>query len=292
MTRTVDIAYIRQFSDELMVLSQQDGSILLPKVKVKNVTGKSAEFERLGSLEAVEKVSPNADSPSVDAPHSRRRVSLKDFHQGIYLDPADEIRMLIQPKNDYARNLAKALGRKMDDLIITALQGNSTAVDADGGTSNVSITHTIDEDFGAANANLTIEKLIEARRIFAANEVRDGDLTFVYNPLAQSKLLQENEVQSADYAAIKALVRGDINTFMGFDFVVSNRVKKSTADATIDNCIAFAREGICYAQGKDIDIRITERDDKSFSTYIYAGMTGNAVRVDEDRVIVVETHNA
>ena len=83
---------------------------------------------------------------------------------------------------------------------------------------------------------------------------------------------------------MKALVRGEVDTFMGFKFIVSNRLSKTGDERT---CFAWAEDGIKLAVGKDVMARIEERADKSFSTQVYYCATFGATRMEEDKVVQI-----
>jgi hypothetical protein len=82
----------------------------------------------------------------------------------------------------------------------------------------------------------------------------------------------------------KALVQGDINTFVGFEFIVSNRLSD---DGTSRLCYAWAQDGCKLAVGKDVMARIDERSDKSYSTQVYYCATFGATRMEEDKVVEI-----
>lgn len=291
MSTQVNTAFVQQFKDNLIHLSQQKGSKLARTVKKEMVTGKSAHFERLGATVAQIRTSRHGDTPLVDTPHSRRRVTMNDYEVADLIDNQDKLRMLIDPQSDYAQAMANSLGRKLDDIIIAAAEGNSTAVDSSDTASSVALTHTIDEDFNTANSDIIVEKVIEASRILASNEVDESESRFfVLDSTALHNLLNETEVKSADFNSIKALVRGDLNTFMGFEFIRSERL--TTTSEGFKRCLAYAGSGIGLAMGQDITVRISERDDKSYATQVYASMTAGAVRIEEEKVIAVEAYRA
>jgi hypothetical protein len=292
MSTEINKAFVQQFSNNLIILSQQRGSKLAGTVMRKDVTGKYAHFDRLGATVATLRTSRHGDTPLTDTPHSRRRVTLSDYEVADLIDSQDEVRMLIDPKSSYAQAMGYALGRTMDDLIIDAADGNASAIDSADAASNVAVAHTIDEDFNTANSDIIVEKVIEAKRILMSNEVQaDEDLYFVLDATALGNMLGQNEVQSADYNSVKALVRGELNTFMGFTFVQSERINDS-GEGNFKNCLAYAKSGIGLAVGQDIKVKMSERDDKSYATQVYASMTGGAVRVEEEKVIVVEAYRA
>jgi hypothetical protein len=296
MSNQITTAFVQQFSDNLIMLAQQKGSRLRDAVMNKLVTGDAAYFERIGPTDAQLRTTRHGNSPQVDTPHSRRRVTLADYEWGDLIDRQDEIRMLIDPKSPYAMNAAMAMGRKMDDLIISAATGSATSVSSSlsGSTSSVTLptAQVVDEDFGTgSDSNLTVEKLIEARRILLKNNIdMDEPLFIVVNASAIAALLNTTQITSSDYNTVKALVRGDIDSFMGFKFIHTERLN-GTADGTDTapvEVIAFAKSGLALAVGQDINVRIAERSDKSFSTYVYASMSLGATRVEEEKVVKIE----
>ena len=291
MSTEINKAFVQQFSSNLIRLAQQKGSKLIGSVMNKEVTGKYAHFDRLGATTAAKKTSRHSDTPLTDTPHSRRRVALEDYEVADLIDQQDEVRLLIDPKGAYARNMADALGRTLDDIIVDAADGNATSVDSADAASNVAVAHTVDEDFSTANSDIIVEKVIEAKRIMMANEVQpDEEMSFVLDSTSLHNLLQETEVASVDYNSVKALVRGEPGTFMGFNFIQSERLNDSSEG--FKNCLAFAKSGIGVAMGDNIKVKISERDDKSYATQVYASMTAGAVRIEEEKVVVVEAYRA
>ena len=293
MSIEINKAFVQQFSDNLLHLAQQRGSRLVDTVRREDVVGKYKHFDRLGSTAAVKRTSRHADTPQIDTPHSRRRVSMDDYEWADLIDRQDEVRMLIDPRSAYAQAGAWALGRTLDGIIRDAALGNSVSIDSSDASSNIALpsTQIVDEDFNTADSNLIVEKLIEAKRILNKNDIMmDEPLFFVYNASAQSSLLNENQIQSADYNTIKALVQGDLDTFMGFKFVMYNDLS-GTADGTDTapvKCFAYAQSGIGLGMGQDLQVRIDERADKSYATQVYASMSAGAVRIEEEKVVEVQ----
>ena len=101
-------------------------------------------------------------------------------------------------------------------------------------------------------------------------------------------MLNNTTVTSSDFNTIKALVQGEIDSFMGFKFHVSNRLVDNGAANT--QCIAFAEDAIKLGIGSDIKANITERADKSYSTQVYYAMSLGAVRMEEKKVFQIPCH--
>ncbi len=295
MSNQITTAFVQQFSDNLIILAQQRGSRLRDTVLNKIVTGDAAYFERLGPTVAQIRTTRHGDSPQVDTPHSRRRVTLSDYEWGDLIDKQDEVRMLIDPQSAYAMNAGFALGRAMDDVIIAAATGTAVSVTSSlsATTSNISFAagNIIDEDFNTTASNLSVAKLVEARRLLMKNNIDMNEEMFVVvNASAIAALLGTTQVTSADFNTVKALVHGDIDTFMGFKFVHTERLL-GTADNTDTSpilCLAYSKSALGLAINKDITVRIAERADKAFANYVYAMMGLGSVRIEEEKIVQIQ----
>ena len=106
-----------------------------------------------------------------------------------------------------------------------------------------------------AATGLTIAKLVSAKKLLDKNNVDPSIKRYiVVSPEQIEDLLNSTTVTSADFNTVKALVQGDINTFVGFEFIVSNRL---SVDGSNDRlCYAFAQDGVKLAVGKDVMARI------------------------------------
>ncbi len=137
---------------------------------------------------------------------------------------------------------------------------------------------------------LTIAKLREAKKILDLNDV-DPSLPryFLCGPTQINNLLGTTEVTSSDFNTVKALAMGDINSFLGFNFIVSNRLNLASSKR---DCIAFAQDGILLAVGKDVTARIDERSDKGYATQVYYSSAFGATRMEEAKVVQIQAYEA
>jgi len=264
------------------MLSQQMGSLLRSAVDVESVNGEKAFFDQVGSAAAVLRTSRHADTPLVDTPHSRRMVTLSDYEYAELVDDADKVRLLVDPTSTYSRAAAAAMGRAMDDVIIAAALGTAKT-GKDGGTSTALPSG---QKIAHGSAGLTLAKLLSAKEILDANSV-DPSIPrhIVVSPKQISDLLNNTTVTSSDFNTVKALAQGELNSFVGFNFIVSNRL---TTDSNSDRqVIAFASDGIKLAMGKEPQARIDERADKSYSTQIYYCQSIGSTRMEEEKVVEI-----
>lgn len=276
MSTQITTAFVEQYKANILMLSQQKGSKLRGTVRSEMVTGKNAFFERIGAVTMTDAVSRHDDTPQIDTPHSRRRVSLVTSRWADLIDDADKVRMLIDPASPYATNAAWSAGRKMDARIVEALAGNAYAGEA--GATTVALPSA--QKVAAASAGLTIAKLRTARTILGESDVDMDNLTCAINPAGLEDLLATTEITSSDFNTVKALVSGQVDTFLGFKFVVSTQV-------TALKAFVYSKNAVVLAVGAEPRVRISERDDKNYSTQVFVQMDIGATRVEDDGVVEI-----
>ena len=284
MSSQITTAFVEQYSANIQMLSQQMGSLLRDAVRNESVVGKDAYFDQIGKVTAILKTSRHSDTPQIDTPHSRRRVSLADYEFADLIDQQDKVRLLIDPTSSYAKAAAYAMGRAMDDVIIAAALGTANTGVSGGTPVTFPAANIVAANTGGTGMN--IAKLAAAKQILDAGDV-DPSIKrhIVVSPAEIADLLNNTTVTSSDFNTIKALVQGEIDSFMGFKFHVSNRLVDNGAANT--QCIAFAEDGILLGVGKDVTARIDERADKSYATQVYYCQTIGATRMEEAKVVSV-----
>ena len=282
MSTQITTAFVEQYKSNVFHLAQQKGSRLRDTVRSETVTGKAHFFERIGSTAAQKRTSRHSDTPRMDTPHSRRKVTMDDYDWADLIDNEDKVRMLISPTSDYALAGAYAMGRAMDDAIISAATGSAYGGVA-GGTPVVlpagqKIVHN--------STNLTIAKVLAAKKLLDAAEVDPDEARFLICTADQiSDFLNITEVKSSDYNTIKALAQGQIDTYLGFKFIRSERLGQ---DATPNRqVLAFTKSAIGLALGADITTKISERSDKNYATQVFLSMTIGATRIEDEKMVEI-----
>ena len=284
MSSQITTAFVEQYSANIQMLSQQMGSLLRDAVRNESIVGKDAYFDQIGKVTAQLKVSRHSDTPQIDTPHSRRRCSLSDYEFADLIDQTDKVRLLIDPTSSYAKAAAYAMGRAMDDVIIAAALGSANTGVSGGTAVALPAGNIVAANLGGTGMN--IAKLASAKNILDTGDV-DPSIKrhIIVSPTEIADLLNNTTVTSSDFNTIKALVQGEIDSFMGFKFHVSNRLVDNGASNT--QCIAFAEDGILLGVGKDVTARIDERSDKSYATQVYYCQTIGATRMEEAKVVSV-----
>lgn len=277
----IDTAFVKQFGSTLEMLVQQKGSRLRGCVRQESVVGEEAYFDQLASTTAVPKVSRNADTPLVKSDFARRRVSMYDYEWADLIDKEDKLKMLVDPDSTIAQNASNALGRAIDQAIINAFSG--TAYTGKAGATSTSFT--AGNQIANASANLTLAKIITAKVKLDAGNVDPDEPRYMAVTASQiGALLNISTVTSSDYASIKALVAGDVNTYVGFEF---KKTQLLTTASSIRTCLAWAKSGMLLALSSDIKTEITRRADKSYANQVYASMSIGATRMQEAKCVEI-----
>lgn len=278
----ISTAFVNQFSANVQMLSQQMGSRLRAAVDVETVNGEKAFFEQVGSAAAVVRTTRNADTPLIETPHERRMVTMSDYEYASLIDDQDKVRTLIDPTSSYGQAAAAAMGRAMDDVIISAALGTANT-GKDGSTSTALPSG---QKLAVAATGLTISKLLDAKELLDAADVDPSIPRYIVcAPKQISDLLNNTTVTSSDFNTVKALAQGQLSSFCGFEFIVSNRL--NTDGSGDRQVIAFASDGIKLAVGKEPTAKIDERADKSYSTQVYYCQTLGATRMEEEKVVEI-----
>lgn len=291
MAVTLPVSFVSQYNKNLQMLCQQKGSKLRGLVSVEQVKGECAYFEQIGAVEATEAAARNGggytyhtETPITDTPYSRRRLDMSTFRLADLIENDDRVKLLIDPTNPTAQTFANALGRAIDMKLLKMAVGTAKA-GHDGSTEVEFPAGQIIDSAGASVFN--VDKLIEVKTLMDVKDVPEEDRYFAVSAADLKNLLKDQKATSVDYAAVRALVQGQIDTFMGFKFVrISDKVW-TAAGIAANTAVAFHREGLKLGIGQDIITHIDQRPDRNYATQVYSEINFGACRMDEDKVVKV-----
>ena len=288
MADTQNQIFAQAYGRNIMQLAQQKYSKLINYVFMKpNINGKTFFQDRIGEWSMALKGGRNVATPNNDPSLSRRMGTLVDYHDARLLDRGDELRTISDPRSAYTIAAAGSLGRKIDDVILSAAVG--TAYYGETGSSSVTHSNVVTV---ATHGYITLANVADIKEAFDNANVEEEDRIIVITPTALSNLLQVSQFTSADYAAVKALVRGDIDSFMGLKWVTSTRISSITGgniNAGSISCIAFQKLGIVLGMASEPLVKTDERSDLSYSWQIYYELNLGAVRLEEARIVSGQT---
>ena len=128
MSSQISTAFISEFSDKIKMLSQQKDSKLKNAVTVEDVHGEQAWIDTLGKTFAQQSAGRDSETSYIDVPHSRRRITMNDYHWTALLGKLDSKKLLNDTKmqNKYALLATRAMLRVYDKEIIDAALGTAS----------------------------------------------------------------------------------------------------------------------------------------------------------------------
>ncbi len=302
MSNEVETSFSKQYSGNVELLFQQEKSGLRPSVRIETLKGESGFFDYIGEVSGQWPDDRHGDSPQNDTPHSRRKVTSAMWDWGDFVDDYDQVRMLIDPKSSYARAAAAAANRAYDEKILAALGGiaytgkeGTTAVnnydigecrliDADGAVVAAGSDHS-----NTTQTGLTLAKIAAIGKLMDDANVPATDRYIVCNTNQKWYLLGSTKATSADYNGVRALVHGDMNSYLGFNFIwlPSDRFTENATDTAAYECYGFHKSCILLGIWGDYTNEITRRADKRYSTYLYSKMFIGATRLQGKGVVEI-----
>ncbi|MCQ2378961.1 MAG: phage capsid protein [Victivallaceae bacterium] len=285
-------------------MAQQQGSVLRKFFRVEPMKGEFRYFDRVHPTDAIKVTSKYMDTPMLETQFSRRAVFGTDYIWADMVDNTDEPNLFIDPKSSITEAGMLALGRILDKIIIDrvfdgdAREGKSGEVIVPFPEKQV-IPITVGGT-GGANAGLTVEKLRAARSMFGKANIDlkapGNDLVIVVSQEQIDDLAKGIDIRNSLYEAVMALVTGKTDTFLGFKFVQTQLLNTTaipgSETAVSRRCAAFVKSGSLLVLPRDIQVKVSERDDKCANWQVLAKMKAGATRLEDETVIAIPCEEA
>lgn len=287
--------YVTEFDTNWQQLVQQRISKLREYVTVDRVKGKEKSFSQMGPIEMQRVTQRAGETRITDVPLGKRWLRPYPHDLATLFDEwdAELLGAVVLPTSDTMEAHSAAYGRACDRAIIEAALG--TAYTGEIGVTPVALPDPAQvvpvgyvETGSNANSGLTIGKLRQAKYILDNNEVPDEEPRVMAVCAKQLQdLLRSTEVTSADYNTVRALVEGEVDTFLGFKFKrVSRNILPYNAATDVRTCVAWAKTGIKMSDaGRTTHMDV--RSDKSHALQIRTVAAIGATRTEEEKVVAI-----
>lgn len=278
----ITTSFVKQFNDTVDHLAQQMSERFRNAVRFEGgITGEEAYFDQLAPTEAVERTTRHSDTPLVNSDWRRRRVSMRDWEWADLVDKPDKLKQIINPESPMAQSAGMAFARRIDKLIID----NANATSNTGKEGGTPVVLPSGQKIVHGSAGLTKAKMIAANKILDQNEAPKEDRFIAVSAEQIEDLLNLTEVTSSDFATVKALVEGSVDTWLGFKFI---RTEQLNVDATPSRLVlAWQKTGLLLALALEPTTRITERADKSYSNQVFMSMGIGSTRMEEEKLVQI-----
>jgi hypothetical protein len=146
---------------------------------------------------------------------------------------------------------------------------------------------TVATTIGGAGTNMNIEKLIEAKKLLDANNVPSEGRCMIIHANNLAGMLGETEITSSDFATVKALVSGEVDTFMGFKFVtLGDRDEGGLPLPSTRTCFAFHKDAMGMGIGMNQKSEINYVPEKT-SFLVSSMFSAGAVAIDDEGIVKI-----
>lgn len=313
MNDQIETWRVVQFGQGVYHLSQQKDSKLAPRgVRKETFTGKTEYFDRLGLATAQDKTTRNSDTPNLNIEHSRRAVTTVTREWGTLVDRKDKVQNIHNPENEYQIAARAAHGRKMDQVLIAQALGYAYTGEAGTTATALGNAQKITAVTGGVIDYANVQLLRKAKAKLDAAQVV-GKRYLVHDAYFLEVMLSKTEITSADYNSIRALVQGEINTFLGFEWIHSELVGAAGGASLVSgydtgdyhfnattglydaggtdlvgtelSALIYVEGGLLMGMNPNFISRVDERSDKGYSNQVYLAMDYGAVRMEEAKVV-------
>jgi hypothetical protein len=275
MSVSLSNAYVTLFDAEVKQAYQGKAMLVGAVRQRKGVEGATVRFPKVGRGVATPRISQSDVTP-LNVGFSNVTCTLQDWNAAEYSDIFSQAKVNFDERSELVQVLGNAIGRRQDQLILDALTAASG-------------TGTVSNDIGGSDTNMNVAKLREAKRLLDRANVPPEGRHIILHASGLSALLSETAVTSSDFNTVKALVAGEINTFLGFTFhILGDRSEGGLIiDGSLDRtCFAFHKDAIGYAEGIAPRTEINYIPEKT-SFLVNSVFSAGAVAIDAEGIVKI-----
>jgi len=275
MSISLSNAFVTLFDAEVKQ-AYQGKAMLVPAVRQRRgVEGSTVKFPKVGRGVATVRV-PQTDVTPLNVGFSTVTLTLADYNAAEYSDIFSQAKVNFDERQELVQVVAGAMGRRQDQMILDALSGSSTSL-------------TVANSIGGSTTNMNIAKLREAKRLLDKGNVPPDGRHIIIHANGLSNLLSETSVTSSDFNSVKALVQGEINTYLGFTFhVLGDRSEGGLPiDGSLDRtCYAFHKDAVGYGEGIAMRTEINYIAEKT-SWLVNEVFSAGATAIDDEGIVKI-----
>ena len=279
MAVSISNAFVTLFDSEVKQ-AYQGQRALGGLTRERAVEGLTVKFPKIGKGTASIRV-PQTDITPMSTTYSQVTATMEDFIAAEYSDIFNQAKVNFQDRAELVQVVSGAIGRRMDQVTIDALIASSN-------------TNTVANSIGGSNTNLNVAKLRETKVKMDSKNVPAQGRVIVAHANNMDSLLSETSVTSSDFNTVKALVTGDVNSFLGFTFVsLGDRDEGGLPiDGNSDRTVfAFHRDAMGLGIGMNQQSRVDYIPEKT--SFLVASMfSAGAVAIDPDGITKITCREA
>jgi hypothetical protein len=275
MSISLSNAFVTLFDAEVKQAYQGKAMLVGAVRQRRGVEGSTVKFPKVGRGVATPRVGQTDVTP-LNVGFSNVTLTLEDWIAAEYSDIFSQVKVNFDERSELVQVLGNAIGRRQDQLILAALAASGTSL-------------TVSNDIGGTDTNMNVAKLRQAKGLMDKNNVPPTDRGIIIHSNGLQSLLAETAVTSSDFNTVKALVNGELDTFLGFKFhVIGDRTEGGLAiDGSLDRtCFAFHKDAIGYGEGIAPKTEINYIPEKT-SFLVASMLSAGATVIDAEGIVSI-----
>ena len=268
-------AFVQLFDAEVKQAYQASRALAGVTRERNNVEGNQVKFPKIGKGTATVRV-PQSDVTPLNVSYSQVTASMSDYIAAEYSDIFHQAKVNFDERRELVQVVGNAIGRRMDQLVIDALNAASSP-------------STVGTDVGGVGTNLNLAKLLAAKKALDAKNVPAEGRCMVIHANGLAALLDETELTSSDFATVKALSMGEINTFLGFKFIMlGDRDEGGLPLPSTRTSFAFHRDAV------GLGVSMNQRSEINYvpekTSFLVASMfSAGAIAIDDEGIVKISS---
>jgi len=273
MAQNVTTAFVTLFESEVKQAYQSE-SILRGTMRTRTgVQGNTVKFPKIGKGVATPRINQTDVTP-LNVTYSQVTANMSDFIAAEYSDIFHQTHINFDERRELVEVVSKAIARRMDQICIDALDAAASP-------------STVATSIGGAASNMNIEKLRATAKAMNEKNVPSEGRYLLMHASQLDSLLGETEITSADFASVKALVRGEISSFMGFQVLtMGDRDEGGVPKPSTRTCFAWHKDSLGYAESMAQKTEVNYIAEKT-SFLVSSMFSAGAVAIDDEGIVKI-----
>ena len=273
MAQSITNAFVTLFDEEVKQAYQGESLLRGTMRSRTGVQGNTVKFPKIGKGVATVRV-PQTDVTPLNVTYSQVTATMTDYIAAEYSDIFHQSHVNFDERRELVQVVSKSIARRMDQIMIDALNAAASP-------------STVATSVGGAASNMNIEKLRAAAKALNEKNVPMEGRHLLMHSSQLDALLGETETTSSDFATVKALVRGEINSFMGFNIItMGDRDEGGVPKPSTRSCFAWHQDSMGYAESMAQKSEVNYIPEKT-SFLVSSMFSAGSVAIDDEGIVKI-----
>ncbi len=273
MAQSITNAFVTLFDEEVKQAYQGEALLRGTMRTRTGVQGNTVKFPKIGKGVASVRVRQTDVTP-LNVTYSQVTATMSDYIAAEYSDIFHQSHVNFDERRELVQVVSKAIARRMDQLCIDALDAASSP-------------STVATSVGGAASNMNIEKLRAAAKALNDKNVPAEGRHLLMHSSQLDAMLGETEITSSDFATVKALVRGEVTSFMGFNIItMGDRDEGGVPKPSTRTCFAWHQDSMGYAESISQKSEVNYIPEKT-SFLVSSMFSAGAVAIDDEGIVKI-----